>query len=54
MYYLFPVLAAAQLIHVARPGEEPELLEATEDMTLWVPLGVGAGAGAGLCVPRWE
>ncbi|GBF99476.1 hypothetical protein Rsub_12144 [Raphidocelis subcapitata] len=35
MHYHFPVLAAAQLINVSRPGEEPDLLAAAEDMTLW-------------------
>jgi len=37
MHFLFPALAAAQLINVSRPGEEPQLLEATEDVTLWAP-----------------
>jgi hypothetical protein len=43
MHYHFPVLAAAQLINVSRPGEEPGLLEATEDMTLWDPALTGRG-----------
>jgi len=40
---VFPVLAAAQLINVSRPGEEPDMLEAPEDMTLWAPELTGRG-----------
>lgn len=37
MHFKFPVLAAAQLINVSRPGEEPPLLEAAEDVRAWCP-----------------
>jgi hypothetical protein len=37
MHFRFPVLAAAQLVNVSRRGEEPGLLDATEDMRLWCP-----------------
>lgn len=32
--FLNPVLASCQLVHVARPGEEPDVWEAQEDMRL--------------------
>lgn len=35
MYYMVPALAAAQMINVSRPGEEPSLLDAQEDVALW-------------------
>lgn len=35
--FLNPVLASCQLVHVARPGEEPDVWEATEDMRLLSP-----------------
>lgn len=36
-YFMNPVLAACQLVNVARPGDEPELTEAQEDMRLFAP-----------------
>lgn len=44
-HFLFPVLAAAQLINVSRPGQEPDLLAAHEDMTLWDPALTARGGG---------
>lgn len=35
--FLNPVLASCQLVHVARPGEEPDMWEAQEDMRLLSP-----------------
>lgn len=35
--FLNPVLASCQLVHVARPGEEPDVWEAEEDMRLLSP-----------------
>lgn len=37
MHYLVPALAAAQVINVSRAGEEPALLGAAEDVSLWCP-----------------
>ena len=37
MHYYVPALAAAQVVNVARPGEEPPLLAATEDVSAWCP-----------------
>lgn len=36
-YFMNPVLAACQLVNVARPGDEPLLTEAQEDMRLFAP-----------------
>lgn len=36
-YFMNPVLAACQMVNVAKPGEEPQLTEATEDMRLFAP-----------------
>lgn len=34
-YFMNPVLAACQMVNVSRPGEEPQLTEAEEDMRLF-------------------
>jgi hypothetical protein len=36
-YFMNPVLAACQIVNVARPGSEPSLTEAGEDMRLFAP-----------------
>jgi hypothetical protein len=34
-YFMNPILAACQLINVAKDGEQPDMAAATEDMRLW-------------------
>lgn len=36
-YFMSPVLAACQMVNVSKPGQEPSLAEATEDMRLFSP-----------------
>jgi hypothetical protein len=36
-YFMNPLLAACQLVNVSRPGSEPQLAEAQEDMRLFSP-----------------
>jgi hypothetical protein len=36
-YMLLPLLAAAQIANASRPGEEPDMMSATEDLRLWDP-----------------
>lgn len=36
-YFMNPILAACQLVNVSKPGSEPKLAEATEDMRLFAP-----------------
>ena len=36
-YMLVPLLAAAQIANCSRPGEEPDMMSATEDLRLWDP-----------------
>ncbi|GBF87352.1 hypothetical protein Rsub_00063 [Raphidocelis subcapitata] len=43
MHFHYPAIASAQLINVSRPGEEPDPLEAEEDVTLWAPDVAGRG-----------
>jgi hypothetical protein len=46
-YMLLPLLAAAQIANAARPGEEPDMMSATEDLRLWDPsLVADCSAGA--------
>jgi Protein of unknown function (DUF1769) len=53
-YFMNPLLAACQLVHVASPGNEPPLADATEDMRLFSPSladkhGAPAAAALGSC-----
>jgi hypothetical protein len=40
-YFFNPILACHQLINVSKPGEEPDMWEAQEDMRLMSPKLVG-------------
>jgi hypothetical protein len=44
-YFMNPVLAACQLVNVSRPGEEPGMWDAKEDVRLMLPGATVGGAG---------
>jgi hypothetical protein len=51
-HILAPLIAAAQVVNVSKPGQEPDMLEAEEDMTAFDAGLVGSWSGKALTGPK--